>query len=72
LILLVFLAFTLRIARLDHQSFWYDEGQSYYFAHQDSLEAMLGVISDSDHPPLYFILLYFWMSVAEPLAAGKG
>jgi mannosyltransferase len=65
LILLVFLAFTLRIARLDHQSFWYDEGQSYYFAHQDSLEAMLGVISDSDHPPLYFILLYFWMSVAS-------
>jgi mannosyltransferase len=60
----VFLAFTLRSARLGHQSFWYDEGQSYYFAHQDSLGAMLGVISDSDHPPLYFILLYLWMSVA--------
>ncbi len=25
---------------------------------------MLDVISDSDHPPLYFILLYLWMSVA--------
>jgi mannosyltransferase len=64
LILLVFLAFTLRVYRLGHQSFWYDEGQSYYFAHQDSLGAMLDVISDSDHPPLYFILLYLWMSVA--------
>jgi mannosyltransferase len=62
--LLVLLAFTLRVYRLGHQSFWYDEGQSYYFAHQDSLGAMLGVISDSDHPPLYFILLYLWMSVA--------
>jgi hypothetical protein len=61
---LVLLAFTLRIARLGHQSFWYDEGQSYYFAHQDSLRTMLDVISDSDHPPLYFILLYLWMSVA--------
>jgi hypothetical protein len=59
----VFLAFTLRCAHLGHQSFWYDEGQSYYFAHQDSLGAMLDVISDSDHPPLYFILLYLWMSV---------
>jgi mannosyltransferase len=61
---LVFLAFTLRITRLGHQSFWYDEGQSYYFAHQDSLGAMLDVISDSDHPPLYFILFHLWMSVA--------
>jgi len=60
----VFLAFSLRIARLGHQSLWYDEGQSYYFSHQDSLGAMLDVISDSDHPPLYFTLLYLWMSVA--------
>jgi mannosyltransferase len=64
LILLVFLAFTLRVYRLGHQSFWYDEGQSYYFAHQDSLGAMLDVISDSDHPPLYFILFYLWMSAS--------
>jgi mannosyltransferase len=63
-VLLVFLAFVLRIAHLGDQSFWYDEGQSHYFAHQDSLGAMLDVISDSDHPPLYFILLYLWMSVA--------
>jgi mannosyltransferase len=61
---LVLLAFALRVYRLGHQSFWYDEGQSYYFAHQDSLGAILDVISDSDHPPLYFILLYLWMSVA--------
>ncbi|MDH4137019.1 MAG: hypothetical protein OEW09_09950, partial [Anaerolineae bacterium] len=64
LILLVLLAFTLRVYHLGYQSFWYDEGQSYYFAHQDSLGDMLDVISDSDHPPLYFILLYLWMSVA--------
>jgi 4-amino-4-deoxy-L-arabinose transferase-like glycosyltransferase len=63
-VLLVFLAFVLRIAHLGDQSFWYDEGQSHYFAHQDSLGAMLDVISDSDHPPLYFILLYLWMSIA--------
>lgn len=61
---MIFLAFALRVYRLGHQSFWYDEGQSYYFAHQDSLGAMLGVISDSDHPPLYFILFHLWMSVA--------
>ena len=61
LLLLVFLAFTLRAYRLGHQSFWYDEGQSYYFAHQDSLGAMLDVISESDHPPLYFLFLHLWM-----------
>jgi mannosyltransferase len=64
LTLLVFLAFTLRVYRLGHQSFWYDEGQSYYFAYQDSLGALLDVISDNDHTPLYFVLLHLWMSVA--------
>jgi uncharacterized membrane protein len=63
LILLIALAFALRIYRLSHQSLWYDEGLSAHFAEQ-GLEDMLAGISTTDHPPLYFITLHLWIRIA--------
>jgi len=63
LILLIALAFALRIYRLSYQSLWYDEGLSAYFAEQ-GLEDMLAGISTTDHPPLYFIALHLWIRMA--------
>ena len=62
-IAIIILAFALRVYRLDHQSIWYDEGLSAYFAEQ-GLEDMLAEISTSDHPPLYFIALHLWIRIA--------
>ena len=58
-LLITLLAFALRIYRLGHQSFWYDEALSYYYASQGLRELLAGV-SSSDHPPLYFLLLHLW------------
>ena len=63
IIAIIILAFALRLYRLDHQSIWYDEGLSAYFAEQ-SLEDMLAGISTADHPPLHFIALHLWMRIA--------
>lgn len=57
------LAFALRIYRLPHQSLWYDEALSVYYADQPLRVALAG-ISGSDHPPLHSLLLHFWMAVA--------
>ncbi|HID63585.1 MAG TPA: hypothetical protein EYP49_12735 [Anaerolineae bacterium] len=62
-IAIIILAFALRIYRLDHQSIWYDEGLSVYFAEQ-RMGDMLAEISTADHPPLYFVALHLWIRIA--------
>jgi 4-amino-4-deoxy-L-arabinose transferase-like glycosyltransferase len=60
IILLMLLAFALRVYRLDHQSLWYDEGFSVWLAGKD-----LATITTGDfNPPLYIYLLHFWTQVA--------
>ena len=63
LILLIALAFALRVYRLDHQSLWYDEGVSLHCANQGLKNLLLGRYVEN-HPPLYFILLRLWMALA--------
>ncbi|MFQ6057600.1 MAG: glycosyltransferase family 39 protein [Anaerolineae bacterium] len=63
LLAIVLLAFALRSFRLANQSIWYDEGLSVYYARQ-SLPALLAQVSASDHPPLYFLLLHWWLPLA--------
>lgn len=57
------LAFALRTHRLAGQSIWYDEGLSVYYARRP-LPELLALVSGSDHPPLYFLLLHFWLRLA--------
>ncbi|MDE3077701.1 MAG: glycosyltransferase family 39 protein, partial [Chloroflexota bacterium] len=58
-------AFGLRVARLEFQSLWYDEGSSIFLSRQ-SLAAITSGAAHDIHPPLYYYLLHFWM-----LAAGR-
>ncbi|MEE8162502.1 MAG: glycosyltransferase family 39 protein [Anaerolineae bacterium] len=62
-IAIIILAFALRIYRLDHQSIWYDEGVSIYFANQ-SLKDLIAGVSTDNHPPLHFFTLHFWLKLA--------
>ena len=63
IIAIIILAFALRIYRLDHQSIWYDEGVSIYFANQVLKDLVAGVSTDN-HPPLHFFILHFWLKLA--------
>jgi len=60
LLLIVLLAFLLRLYRLDQQSLWYDEGFSVYLARMSLGEITARTASDI-HPPLYYYLLHLWL-----------
>lgn len=62
-LLVLLLAFGLRIYRLPEQSLWYDEALSLHYAEQPWSEMLSGV-SGSDHPPLHSLLLHFWIVIA--------
>jgi uncharacterized membrane protein len=63
LALITLIAFALRVARLDFQPLWWDEGYSMFFATRD-LGAMLTRTAVDIHPPLYYALLQLWIAVA--------
>jgi uncharacterized membrane protein len=66
LLLIVLLAFGLRVFDLDGQSMWNDEGLSVYRARQPlaTIAANIITIDGSEtrdtNPPLYFLLLHLW------------
>lgn len=60
LTLITFLAFALRIARLDFQPLWWDEGWTLYFATSD-ISSMVARTAIDIHPPFYYLLLHLWI-----------
>ncbi len=59
-LLLLLLAFALRLYRLDAQSIWVDEGISLHLATSGLSEIVVNRASNI-HPPLYFFLLKGWL-----------
>ncbi|MCR4405897.1 MAG: glycosyltransferase family 39 protein [Anaerolineae bacterium] len=57
--IILLLAFGLRVHRLEAQSVWWDEGLAAWAARQDLVSSALWCASDV-HPPLYFWMLHFW------------
>lgn len=55
--------FALRANRLGVQSFWNDEGTSVALARL-SLGAIVSGAARDIHPPLYYLLLHFWVTIA--------
>jgi 4-amino-4-deoxy-L-arabinose transferase-like glycosyltransferase len=70
LIGLILVAFGMRIARLDGQSLWRDEGLTVVRARQPlemifaNRNLVQGVSSPDLHPPLYFLMLHGWCLLA--------
>lgn len=58
-----FLGLILRLARLDFQPLWWDEGYSAWFA-THSLAQMVRLTAEDIHPPLYYALLHAWTLLA--------
>lgn len=66
LLLIILLAFALRVYALDGQSFWSDEGLSLYRASQPLADVFAneivvdGIVTQDTNPAFYFVLLYGW------------
>jgi hypothetical protein len=61
------LAFALRAHRLGELSLWYDEGWSVHLGRLAPWQALPEIMSSGHtHPPLYYLLLGAWQSVAGP------
>jgi mannosyltransferase len=63
LLLVLLVAFALRLYRLGYQSLWYDEAVSLHLATKDLLGLTQHTAGDI-HPPLYYCLLHFWIAAA--------
>lgn len=70
LLLLILLAFGLRLWRIEDKSIWWDESLSLYRAQQDVPYILSnridfpGASTTDQHPPLYFVLLHFFIRFA--------
>lgn len=63
LVAILLIAAAGRIARIDGESLWVDEGFSYWTLRQPTLERAWEVILRDVHPPLYFFLLRAWSAL---------
>jgi uncharacterized membrane protein len=62
-LLILGLAFSLRLYHLDFQSIWWDEGHSIFVASQPIPQIPTLPAMDV-HPPAYFMLLHLWLGLA--------
>ncbi len=62
LIAIILLGLSLRLLCLTCESLWLDEGYSVLWAGQAPLE-MLNAVSNDVHPPLYFLILHYWIAL---------
>ena len=61
---LILLGYLSRVWRIGYQSLWLDEALSVAFAGVPLSRILANLTSQDIHPPLYYVLLHFWMSVA--------
>jgi 4-amino-4-deoxy-L-arabinose transferase-like glycosyltransferase len=65
LILIVLLAFALRLWDIDGRSLWFDEGMEYWVATSSLRDLPQNVRQGIQDPPLYSLVLHTWMGLGE-------
>ncbi|MCX7841278.1 MAG: hypothetical protein N2559_17720, partial [Anaerolineae bacterium] len=63
-IVILLLAFALRVAFLGARPLWYDEAFSVFLAERDWASIVRGTAVDVQ-PPLYYFLLHVWLALGE-------
>ena len=58
------LAFSIRLIGLD-KGIWLDEAFTIRMISQDNLSSMVEALRKDVHPPLYYVLLYFWSKISN-------
>ncbi|MFN8533991.1 MAG: glycosyltransferase family 39 protein [Dehalococcoidia bacterium] len=64
IVVLLLVAFALRVFRLGAQSFWADEGYGLYLASESLPDLGRDILVDLNHVPLYFFALHAWIRLA--------
>ncbi len=59
---IIILSFFLRIYNLDGESLWYDEAMSIDIS-KKTISDIIYVANVDAHPPLYYIILHFWIKI---------
>lgn len=67
LFIIILTGLVVRLYDLDGESIWVDEGHSIYVASFD-LDQLIEEISKDNHPPLYSIILHYWMKLGPQTA----
>lgn len=62
---ILLLAFLLRMAYLDAQSLWWDEAFSVTVSSMDLHSLLIATLGDRVHPPLYYLVLHFWLTLGQ-------
>ena len=65
LCLILLAGFALRVWHLDHESLWIDEAFSVWVGWQPVVPALNWLARIDQHPPLYYLLLHFWMRIGD-------
>ncbi|MEM2989716.1 MAG: glycosyltransferase family 39 protein [Halobacteria archaeon] len=63
-VIILLLAYGLRLTGLTSESLWIDEGYSLALATHNIYEILQGTAADQ-HPPLYYLLLHLWLLVVK-------
>ena len=63
LLLILGLAWGLRLYRLDGASVWWDEGHAVHVARESWSGILHRAVTDANNPPLYYLLLHAWRQV---------
>ncbi len=64
-ILITLLGSAVRLFRLGQQSLWYDEAFAWAVASADVRTSIAAILSDGSHPPLYYLVLRFFLHVGQ-------
>ncbi|MDX6693300.1 MAG: mannosyltransferase [Blastocatellia bacterium] len=70
LLLILALGAALRLVNLGSDSIWLDEAYSIQFAHLPLPQLLAETASSDVHPPLYYLLLHFWIKLFGDSEAG--
>ena len=62
LLIIIIIGILLRFYDIGAESIWLDEAASIDLSSQ-SISSIIGESPDHNHPPLYFIILHFWMNL---------
>jgi hypothetical protein len=68
LLFVIAFGFALRVHRIDEKGLWLDEAFSVWMAQNTLSELMGWLVRIDQHPPLYYVLLHFWLCFGDSAA----
>lgn len=68
LLCVIVFGFALRVHRIDEKGLWLDEAFSVWMAHNALPALMDWLVRIDQHPPLYYLLLHFWLWFGDSAA----